>query len=353
MLKRGFVYCLLFVGLFHTCYSQKIDSHKIDSLFTVLESQNKAMGCLTITHNNSVLYSRAIGFTSIEDAHKASSKTEYRIGSITKMFTSALVFQLIDNGKLHLYTKLSDFYPQIPNASEITIEQMLNHHSGIYSYTNSPSYNDWSVTFKTEQQLIDSISKHEPLFEPGTKGDYSNSNFLLLGYIIQKITGKTYSEVLKANIINKLKLNNTYVGVASNLSKNECYSYDWIDNKWVKHSETDMSIPAAAGAIVATTYDVDKFITGLFSGKLISKSSLDTMKTIKDGFGMGMFEYPFIGQIKFSFTDKQAYGHIGGIDGFASVLVYLPKEQLAVAYCTNGVNEDFSDVMADVFKYIQ
>ncbi len=290
---------------------------------------------------------------SVEDARKASAQTEYRIGSITKMFTSVLIFQLIEKGKLHLGTKLSDFYPQIPNASKITIEQMLNHHSGIFNYTNSPYYNDWSLTFKTEQQLIDSISKDEPLFEPGTKGDYSNSNFLLLGYIIQKITGKTYSEVVKANIINKLNMDSTYVGGASNLSKNESYSYDWMDNKWAKHNETDMSIPAAAGAIVATTHDLDKFITGLFNGKLISKSSLDTMKTIKDGFGMGMFAYPFIGQIKFSFTSKQAYGHIGGIDGFASVLAYLPQEQLAVAYCTNGVNEDFSDVMSDVFKYIK
>lgn len=148
-------------------------------------------------------------------------------------------------------------------------------------------------------------------------------------------------------------MENTYVGKASNIAENECYSYDWVDNKWIKHNETERTIPAGAGAIVATTYDLDKFITGLFNGKLIAKSSLDTMKTIKDGLGMEMFKYLFIGQIKFTLSDTEAYGHIGGIDGFASVLAYLPKEKLAVAYCTNGINEDFSDVMADVFKYIK
>lgn len=334
---------LLIIGL--VLNAQTINTVKIDSFLTSLEKNSKAFGSLAISKNGTILYSRAIGYSKIDGGFKIQSdiSTKYRIGSITKMFTTVLVFNLIEENKLKLTTKLSAFYPKIKNANKITIADLLNHRSGIHNFTNDSSYFSWLTQPKTHTEMIDIIKKGGSDFEPNTKSEYSNSNFVLLGYIIETLCKKDYAQLVNEKIAKKIGLENTYYGSKINFPKNECYSYSH-DSIWIQREETDMSIPHGAGSLVSTPTDLTKFIEALFTGKLISKKSLEQMIILKEGYGKGIFLTPFY--------EHQGYGHTGGIDGFSSALTYFPKDSISVAYTGNGVLFQLNDILIGVLSCV-
>jgi D-alanyl-D-alanine carboxypeptidase len=339
MRKRYLLLLVLSFVFFLDAFGQKLNAQKLDSLFVALSTNNKAMGSMAISKNGKLLYARAIGFEIINEKDKITStdKTKYRIGSITKTFTTVLIFQLIEEGKLSLTTTIDKYFPSVPNAKTITITNLLNHRSGIHNFTNDPEYLTWMTKPKTKDEMIAIISKLPSEFQPDSKAEYSNSNFVLLGFIIEKLRMKPYSEVLTEWITKKIGLTETSYGTAADVKRNESYSYKWMNGKWNQEPETDMSIPHGAGAIVATPSDLTKFIEALFGGKLVKPESLLKMKTMTDNYGMGLFQIPF--------WSRKGFGHNGGIDGFASNVAYFPEDSLAIAYCTNGQVYSMNDIL--------
>jgi len=334
ILSVAFLVC----ALFGAARAQTFDKAKLDNLFDVLAAKNKAMGSLTVSKDGSVIYSRAVGFSQISEKEKKPStvSTKYRIGSITKMFTATMIFQLAEQGKLKLTDTLDKFYPNVPNAKKITVAHLLNHRSGLHNFTNDAEYQTYMTAPKTQTEMVAVISKSAPDFEPNARADYSNSNYVLLGFIVEKASGKSYQNALREKITSKIGLTNTSVGGKINAAGNESYSYNFT-GAWKPATETDMSIPGGAGAIISTPTDLTKFIEALFAGKLISENSLNQMKTMTEGYGMGMFQYPLDG--------KKAFGHTGGIDGFNSVLIYVPEEKLSIAYISNGMVYPVNDII--------
>lgn len=335
---------ILLIGLsIGKVFPQSINKPKLDSLFNILAEKNKAMGSLTISKNGTVLYNKAIGYSFISDNEKKTSTniTKYRIGSISKMFTATMIFQLIEEGKIKLTTTLDTYFPNIPNANKITISNLLNHRSGIHNLTDNPDYTTWMTQPKTHDEILSIISKSKVDFQPNEKASYSNSNYIILGYIIEKISKQPYSKNLNERITSKIGLSNTYCGGSTNINANESFSYQFA-TYWKQLPETDMSIPGGAGSIVSTPTDLTKFIEALFSLRLISYNSLIQMKTMTDSYGMGMFQMPFY--------TKRAYGHNGGIDGFASNLAYFPEDSIAVAYCTNGQVYPLNDILIGILS---
>jgi CubicO group peptidase (beta-lactamase class C family) len=237
----------------------------------------------------------------------------------------------MEEGKVELDQKIDKFFPEIENASDITISQLMNHRSGIHSFTSNPDYLEWNTQNKSRKGLYDIIREGGSDFEPDSKADYSNSNYVLLTWILEDVYMQPYSDIVKKYISEPLKLADTYVGQKTDISTREAYSYRFVGN-WEKETETDMSIPLGAGAMVSTTGDLTKFIEGLFAGKIISQSSLELMKELKDNFGRGMFTIPFY--------DKSSFGHNGGIDEFRSMLSYFPEDKLAIAMASNGSSYD-------------
>ncbi len=323
--------------------AQSINKPKLDSLFSLLAEKNKAMGSVAISKNGKVLYSNAIGYSSISERENkpATTKTKYRIGSISKMFTAVMIFQLIEEKKIKLNETLDTYFPGIPNAKKITISNLLNHRSGIHNFTDDEEYANYMTLPKTEDEMLAIISKNKPDFEPNEKASYSNSNYVILGYIIEMITKKPYATNLTERITSKIGLTDTYYGGKTNIANNESYSYTYT-NQWDIEPETDMSIPGGAGAIVSTPIDLTKFIEALFSYKLVSTESLSRMKTMTDNYGMGMFQMPFY--------TRKGYGHNGGIDGFGSTVGYFPEDTLAIAYCTNGQVYGINDILIGVLS---
>jgi D-alanyl-D-alanine carboxypeptidase len=346
---KKFIFFLLSLITFPGSVSQSFSQQafnplKLDSLVQLLSENNKVMGSYTIRKNDKIVYQNASGYADISDKNKtkATTETHYRIGSISKMFTSVMIFQLIDENKLSLDTKLSAYFPEIPNAEKISIKDLLNHHSGIHNFTNDDSYLTWHTSARSQKEMTDLIKAAKPDFEPGSSAAYSNSNYVLLGYIIEKITKKDYAANLKERVADKIGLRDTYYGGKIDLSKNECYSFSCLGKDWNKEMETDMSIPHGAGSVVSTTHDLTAFISALFNNKLISKRSLDEMMAEEDHYGKGMFSVPFY--------DLKGYGHTGGIDGFQSSLTYFPKEGVALAFCGNGLNYSMNNALLGVLS---
>lgn len=341
-MKKSILFVILF-SFTSSCFSQIINSDKLDSFFNLLNKNEKAMGSIAISKNGKLLYSNSIGYIDEALTLKSNSNTQYRIGSITKMFTATMIFNLIEKNKLKLNTTLSTYFPNIPNANSITISNLLNHRSGIFNITNDSSYFNWCSNIISQEEMITKIASYKSIFEPNIKTDYSNSNYILLTYIIEKITKQSFSTALDKMIIQKLKLTNTKYGDKINTNLNQAHSFNFNGNNWSKFEiETDVSVPLGAGAIISTPTDLTIFITALFNEKLVSKQSLLQMQTITDGLGMGMFSFPF-------YTHK-AFGHTGGIDGFRSNLAYFEKDSIAIAYCSNAVNYPVNDIIIAVLS---
>lgn len=266
----------------------------------------------------------------------------YKIGSITKISTAVVIFQLIEEGKLSLENKLSEYFPTIKNAENITIANMLNHTSGIYDFLQWKEYYAKKEKDFTQDELLDLIKQGKPEFKVGKESSYSNSNYLLLGFIIEKITGKSFAENVKTRIIDKTGLKNTYVETSKNEYTKRNSSYNYNGEIWTKEAETNPKFTQAAGAMISTASDLAILIENLFNGKLISKTSLEKMKKtdIRTALGYGLQRTPFY--------KKEGYGHSGRVDEFHSFVGYFPEDSLAISVLSNGTNVKLNELVLGI-----
>ena len=142
------------------------------------------MGTLSISENSKIIYSKSIGKDDVASGKLSNNLTKYRIGSISKMFTACLIFQAIEENKISLKQNINRFFPKIANSKEITIGNLLNHHSGIHNYTNDTSYLNYYTTSKSKKEMLEIIQAGGSDFKPNSKAEYSNSNYILLSFIL-------------------------------------------------------------------------------------------------------------------------------------------------------------------------
>ncbi|BAO77660.1 serine hydrolase domain-containing protein [Winogradskyella sp. PG-2] len=316
--------------------------NQLDEFLTILEANDKLMATMTITKDGVEVYNKAVGYANVEDKINNTAETKYRIGSITKAFTAVMIFQLIDEGRITLETPLTLFFNEIPNASKITIAHLLNHSSGLYNITNDLKFGEWMLKPSSRGGMLKRIKAYDLDFNPGEKTAYSNTNYILLGYIIEALDKNLYSQSLKKRIADKIDLKDTYVGNKINSNDNESHSYAIANTKWSKQLETDMSNPGGAGAIVSTSADLTKFMNALFSGKLISLNSFETMKKTNDGETCHGIFYANINGL-------DIYASEGGIDGFQSMLVHVPQFKTTIALTANALDYSKMQIMLSAF----
>lgn len=344
-MKYTVQFVVLLVCLCTQMFAQ-VDSNQIarlDSLFSILESKQQSMGSIAISKHGKVAYARGFGFASLKDSTKNVSSTKFRIGSITKMFTATMIVQLIDKQKIKLSSALHEFFPQIPRSRIITINSLLLHRSGIHNFTSDSSFITWLDSAKTKEQMIELISSFPSEFEPESKTAYSNSNYVLLGYILEKIYNKPYAEILQEQICTPLGLKSTYYGGTISPHLSEAFSYEF-DSTWHSSTQTHMSIPHGAGAIVSTPSELNIFTHALFSAQLCSKKARAVMTEIREGMGMGVVKMPFYSHF--------AFGHTGGIDGFVSSAGFFPHDSVGVALCLNGERFPRNSIMIAVLSIL-
>ncbi|WP_419870244.1 serine hydrolase domain-containing protein [Chryseobacterium sp. CT-SW4] len=334
MIKKFYLLVALMVST--VVFSQNGVRKKLGDYLDSLFVNHKVMGSFAFADHDQPSFLKVTGFSDVEKQQKANMNTQYRIGSISKTFTAVLIMKAVEEKKISLDKKLSEFYPDIPNAHKITIENLLQHRTGIHNLTNEAGYWQYHTQPQTENSLVTIIKKYKSDFEPGTRYEYSNSNYILLGFILEKIYKKTYAELIKQKIVKPLRLTLTKVGGKIDPTKNQAQSYQFINGKYDLSSETDMSIPIGAGNIISTPTELLQFILGLEKGKLLRKESLEKMKSFNENYGYGLVKVPF--------DEYWGFGHTGGIDNFRSVLFYFPDLKTAISYTTNQADMDTNEI---------
>ena len=334
---------LLFTAVSQFTFAQQHDWDKLRSYFNTLSENDKFMGSVAVWTDNELAFEHAVGYADVENQVPLTTESRFRVGSISKTFTATLIFMAVEEGKLSLDQTIDTFFPDFSRGDEITIAMLLGHRSGIYNFTNNADYLDWNTQPKSRAEMMEIIGSGGMVFEPGSKAEYSNSNYVLLSYILEDTYNRGFNTILKQKITAPLGLESTYIGTKTDLKNNECFSYSFAEN-WSKEPETDMSIPIGAGAVVSTPAELIEFIRALFAGELVSEESLNQMKDIRDNYGMGLFSFPF--------NEKRSFGHTGGIDGFSSVFGYFPEEDVAFALTSNGVNYNTNEISIAVLSEV-
>lgn len=335
---------LLFLFLSVLTFAQEIRFNRIDSLLNYLYENDKFMGSLCIRQGEEVVFKQAYGFSETTKGVRANGGTKYKIGSVSKTFTATMIMQLVEEKKILLTTKLSRFFPKIENADKITIEQLLYQRTGIKDYANADAtLTDVLDKPNMKELILKKIENYTATFEPDSKHEYSNSNYFVLGLIIEKVTKKTYSDNLQSRITGKLYLKNTYyTNAVTDIKQRESYSYRFNGEYWDKIDEWNNDIAFSSGGIISTPEDLTKFIRELFKGTLVTPSSLELMKTLKDTYGMALIRFPF-GERKF-------FGHNGKIEGFASSMGYYEKDDVSISLIINGENYSQNDIMLGILS---
>ncbi|WP_396152766.1 serine hydrolase domain-containing protein [Flavobacterium sp.] len=335
---------ILFLFLSLSTFAQEIRFARIDSLLNYLYENDKFMGSLCIRQGDEVVFKQAYGFYEATKGLRANGATKYKIGSISKTFTATMIMQLVEEKKIVLTTKLNRFFPKIDQSDKITIEHLLYQRTGIKDYANADAtLTDVLGKPNTKELILKKIENYSSMFEPDSQHEYSNSNYFILGLIIEKSTKKSFAENLKIRISDKLELKNTYyTNEKTDVTKRESYSYIFNGEYWDKIDEWNNDIAFSSGGIISTPEDLTKFIRSLFKGNLVTPASLELMKTLKDTYGMALIRFPF-GERKF-------YGHNGKIEGFGSTMGYYEKDDLSISLIVNGENYSQNDIMIGILS---
>lgn len=334
-----YVFALLFLA--NACLAQDIS--EMDSLCEIYESNGQFMGSVLVARGDQVLFSKSYGSADLEWNVPNTSTTKFRIGSITKQFTAASVLLLEERGKLKIQDPIRNYLPDTPPAwDSITIFHLLTHTSGlppIHDPSEAAKLNPFAVT---PAQNIAKIHDKPLEFAPGSQYKYCNPGYILLGLLIEKVSGKSYQEFLQENIFSPLGMNDSGYDSNSDIIPRRANGYA-PGLKGVEHAPfIHMSLPFSAGALYSTTEDLLRWERGLFGGKLLSAESLEKMTTpFKEDYGFGLHINTFNG--------RQRIIHGGGIEGFNTYLAYFPDSKITVITLANlngNVPQQLEDKLA-------
>ena len=301
-------------------------------------SDQQFMGSVLVAHGNEIILDKGYGFANLEWSIPNSPSTKFRLGSITKQFTAASILLLEERGKLSVSDAVKKFMPDAPAAwDKVTIFNLLTHTSGIPSFTSFPDYATIEPFTTTPTQLV-KLFRDKPLdFSPGEKWSYSNSGYVLLGYLIEKISGESYEKFEQDNIFTPLGMKDSGYDSNSSIIAHRAAGYSPGQNGPVNAGFINMTVPLSAGGLYSTTDDLLLWEQGLFGGKLLSPTSLQKMtKPFMSDYACGLMVHTVNG--------RQVIEHGGGIEGFTTMLAYYPEDKLTVVVLSNFNGPAPSDI---------
>jgi CubicO group peptidase (beta-lactamase class C family) len=337
----GTVFFIVFIvtGMINVSAQTKVD--KLDKLISAYAEYGKFNGSVLVAEKGKVIYKKGFGLAHMEWNIPNQPDTKHRLGSITKQFTAMLIMQLVEQGKLKLDVPISTWLPDYPkkNGDVITLHHLLTHSSGIPNMTSFPGFvKDVMRKSYNPMQLVKISADSTLQFKPGERFAYSNSGYLLLGYIIEKITGKSYEQVLQENIFTPLKMNNTGYDHHGTLLKNRASGYEKNGRSYVNADFIDMSVPHAAGALYSTVEDLYFWDQALYGNQLLRKENMDLLFTKHIPSGGGYYGYGWgIGKIPLGNTAERigTVSHGGGINGFNTQITRIPSDKSFIVLLNN------------------
>jgi D-alanyl-D-alanine carboxypeptidase len=343
-----------------------LDGETAQRLQAVLDEEvnlQKVPGLQAFVHTaDGKTWSGTSGTTDLARKNLMQGDNVIRIGSTTKTFTAVLVLMLVEDGRLSLEDPIAKWFPKIPNAQAITVRDLLNHSSGIPEII--PKGLMKSIipsTYWKRDELVQLIARDKLLFTPGPQFSYSNSNYILLGFIVEDITGKTVLQLLHEQILDPLNLKNTYfipyepaparlvTGFDRDLAKIPGMLDISPDNtSWA-------TLAFTSGAMASNAHDLGVFFDNLFDGKLLSPSTLEEMTTFIPASNPGLAAQTGsgLGLMRFEVDGQELIGHVGEFMGSTSIAMYAPNKGYTIVVTSNLSNPDLAAVLAGLQEIIK
>ena len=292
--------------------------------------KNQFAGTVLVAKNGKPVFRESFGLANRELNVQNTADTVFRLGSITKQFTAASILQLVEAGKLSVDDKVSKYYAKAPASwSAITIKHLLTHRSGIPSYTGLPNFFETqAASDKTPDEIVQLTASMPLEFEPGTKYAYDNTGYVLLGYIIEKVSGQSYAAYLQDHIFGPLGMKHSGFDTSVDILPNRAAGYSFDDNKWTNARYLAMTLPHAAGSLYSTVDDLLIWEQAFFGDKVVSAVSRNAMTTDHgDKYGFGLLADDLGGHT--------TIWHNGGINGFSTHMARFPDDGLTVIALAN------------------
>ncbi|KNC68205.1 serine hydrolase domain-containing protein [Pseudoalteromonas ardens] len=325
------------IGLAISC-SVHADKNDFDATLACYTQPDQPGIAVRIEQGNKLLYSGANGLADIKRKRPLNTEQVFQIGSITKQFTAAAILQLAERNKLSLQDPLGKFIPSLSaDYGQLTLDRVLSHTSGLPNYNEGPEIGAKMAHYRTLDQILTEIRQTPVLYPSGEGHTYSNTGYLLLGKIIEQVSGLSYKDYLQQHIFTPLGMKNSQV-LTKDTGGDEVKGYSSVDSKRtpIAPFHVDRSWIYSAGGIETTLADMSRWHHGLRAGKVVSPSSyrsMTTSATLNNGtlatYGYGFYLRPLAGQ--------PSYFHEGGVPGFLAMSVYFPEADL---YAISLSNQD-------------
>jgi CubicO group peptidase (beta-lactamase class C family) len=324
-----FLLAAVFTASSSPCLAQDTAS-RMEQLVQSYVGGKHFMGSVLVAQGNHTLLNKGYGSANLEWDIPNSPLTKFRIGSMTKQFTAAAILLLEERRKLKTDDPVKKYMPDAPAAwDKITIFNLLTHTSGIPNFTSFPDYRSSEAISTTPEKLVARFRDKPLEFQPGEKWEYSNSGYVLLGYLIEKISGQTYKDFVQENFFKPLGMNDSGYDSNSSIIVHHASGYTPTPGGPMHAGYVDMTIPFSAGALYSTTEDLLRWEQALFAGKVLSQESLKKMTTpFKNDYAFGLVVH----------GAKNGYSvieHGGGIEGFNTQMSYCPDDKLTIVVLGN------------------
>ena len=330
-------------------------AEKIDALLTKAHEVRQFNGSALVADASGVVFKKGYGYANFEWQAPNAPDVRFRLASITKQFTSMVVMQLVSEGKLKLDGKITDYLPDYrkDTGDRVTIKHLLNHTSGIPSYTSQPGFfaNDSRDPY-TPAEFVKKFASGDLEFEPGSKFMYNNSAYFLLGLIIEKITGKSYAEAVQERIFTPLGMKSSGYDLSMPVLSKRASGYEVRDGDVVNAPYLDMTIPYAAGSLYSTVEDLYLWDRALYTDQLLNedlKKQLFT-PTLQDyGFGWVIRK----AKLDDGKSEVATISHAGGINGFSTRLFRVPEtKELVVLLDNTSRGDKLNALAASIFSIL-
>ena len=325
--------------------AQVVDVQKLDRLFSHIAANNRAIGSVAVSKGGELVYGRNFGQGNLGQVADSVGQIAYHIGSVTKMLTATMVFQLSDRGKISLSDRLSKYFPDFPNADTITLMHLLSHSSGLGDYlTKRDSLSRWLVHPVATGQLLSEMKGQGARFQPGQRVLYSNTGYYLLARILEMEYKKPYGDILRQQLGKPLKLKAT-VSMPVNVKSDPAAAPYRLQGQWKLTEDLYFANVIGVGDVISAPAELNRIVNALFTGGLVSPSSLALMKgAARQSFGAGLMQVPYFG--------KTLYGHGGDTFGSHSLTVFNPADSLTVSVSLNGQVYPANNIMIALLDQI-
>lgn len=317
---------------------------EIHDFFISLEKNEEYSGSVLISKDNKIWFNRAYNYANREHQVKNTTETKFRIGSITKQFTAMAIMILQEQGELSVLDQVSKFIPSYKYGDQIQLHHLLTHSSGIPNITQLPNIKELMKQPTTTEKIVHLITDLQPEFVPNSTFQYSNSGYILLAYIIEKITGFTYEQLLSKHIFSPLGMKNSGCDNHGKIIPNRAQGYEY-DNDIVNAAYIDMSFPIGGGNLYSTTEDLFKWDQSLYTERLVTKESLKKIFT-PHGFGYGY------GWFIDEDEKRRIVYHGGGIVGFKNEIVRYVDDRITIIMLKNLSTTNVERIRNDITKMI-